>query len=64
MFLSIGVMILRQHHQRDTFLLAAFSVFVVTGDDMDWVRSRLLPRVGSASVYPVGDGRQANRDIL
>lgn len=40
------------------------SVFVVTGDDMDWVRSRLLPRVGSASVYPVGDGRFADRDAV
>ena len=39
-------------------LLLVFSVFVVTSDDMDWVRTRLLPRVGSAAVYPVGDGRQ------
>ena len=34
-----------------------YPVFVVTSDDMEWVRSRLLPRVGSAAVYPVGDGR-------
>ena len=31
---------------------------------MEWVRSRLLPRVGSAAVYPVGDGRWASHDLL
>ena len=36
---------------------------MVISDDMEWVRWRLLPRVGSAAVYPVGDGRWESQEM-